>query len=93
VAKSNLSNSDSWSLLWSHQVEKAYRKFSFPQKFQRAVLQIQKDPFNHPQIKALTGPLSGLWRYRIGDFRLLYQINAPAKQITLVYLGSRGDVY
>lgn len=44
-------------------------------------------------IKPLTGALAGLWRYRIGDDRLLYKPNAQSKKILLLSFGARGGSY
>lgn len=43
--------------------------------------------------KALTGPLGGLWRYRIGDFRVICDIQDGSLHILVVQLGNRRDVY
>ena len=43
--------------------------------------------------KALTGPLGGLWRYRIGDFRVICDIQDGALRILVVQLANRRDVY
>lgn len=43
--------------------------------------------------KALTGPLGGLWRYRIGDFRVICDIQDGALRILVVQLGNRRDIY
>jgi mRNA interferase RelE/StbE len=42
---------------------------------------------------ALTGPLAGLWKYRVGDFRILARINDGAVEILVVQIGNRRDVY
>jgi addiction module RelE/StbE family toxin len=44
-------------------------------------------------IKPLTKELAGLWRYRVGDFRLVYKPDSKNKQITLLTFSSRGSVY
>lgn len=44
-------------------------------------------------IKPLTADLTGLWRCRIGDDRLIYYPNIQTKQIVLISFGARGDVY
>lgn len=44
-------------------------------------------------VKPLTGNLAGLWRYRIGDDRLIYKPNALSKQVVLLSFASRGGVY
>jgi mRNA interferase RelE/StbE len=42
---------------------------------------------------ALTGPLAGLWKYRVGDFRILARINDNAVEILVVQIGNRREVY
>lgn len=43
--------------------------------------------------KALQGSLSGLWRYRIGDYRLITQIKDYELVILLLEIGHRKDIY
>ena len=44
-------------------------------------------------IKPLTADLKNLWRYRIGDYRLIYRPDVEEKNIVLVSFLSRGDSY
>lgn len=44
-------------------------------------------------IKPLSSDLSGLWRVRIGDERLVYYPDPKEKQITLISFGPRGSIY
>lgn len=43
--------------------------------------------------KALTGPLGGLWRYRVGDYRVICEIQDEVMRVLVVHLGGRGAVY
>ncbi len=43
--------------------------------------------------KALSGPLNKLWRYRVGDCRILCDIQDEKIRIMVVDVGNRGDVY
>ena len=43
--------------------------------------------------KALTGNLKGLWRYRIGNYRLICQINDSKLVILAMTVGNRKDIY
>lgn len=43
--------------------------------------------------KALTGPLGRLWRYRVGDCRVICDIQDGALRILVVRVGSRDKVY
>jgi mRNA interferase RelE/StbE len=43
--------------------------------------------------KALTGPLSTYWRYRIGDYRIICDIQDRELNILVVRIGNRKEVY
>jgi len=43
--------------------------------------------------KALTGPLGGLWRYRVGDCRVICEIQDEAITILVIRIGHRREVY
>jgi len=44
-------------------------------------------------IKPLSGEFHGCWRYRIGDYRLVYSPNHTLGDITVLDFASRGAVY
>ena len=48
-----------------------------------------------PRIRgqALTGPLGGLWRYRVGDFRVICDIRDGALCVLVLRVGRRDDAY
>lgn len=43
--------------------------------------------------KPLTGNLATYWRYRVGDYRIVCQINDQKILITVVKVGHRKDIY
>jgi len=43
--------------------------------------------------KTLKADLAGLWRYRVGDFRILCQIKDRELLVLVVAVGHRKDVY
>lgn len=43
--------------------------------------------------KGLTGNRSGLWRYRVGDYRVLCEIDDGELVVRAVELGHRGEIY
>ena len=45
------------------------------------------------QGKALIHNKAGLWRYRLGDFRIICQINESTITILVLAVGHRRDVY
>ncbi len=56
----------------------------------RLVLQTE-DP--RQRGKALTANLSGLWRYRVGDYRVICLIEDDRLVVLVVGLSHRSDVY
>ncbi|WP_188824673.1 type II toxin-antitoxin system RelE family toxin [Brucella endophytica] len=42
---------------------------------------------------ALAGPLSGFWRYRVGDFRVIARISDREITIYVMRIGNRREVY
>lgn len=43
--------------------------------------------------KALTGDFSGIWRYRVGDYRILAEIRDDEVVIILMETGHRREIY
>lgn len=43
--------------------------------------------------KALTGNLKGIWRYRVGDYRLFATIKEDIITISIFEIGHRREVY
>jgi len=58
---------------------------------------IEKNLINtkNPRIKgkALTGDLKGLWRYRVGDYRILAEIQDTKIVILILDIGHRSKIY
>ena len=69
-----------------------------PDLFERvanAIVEICKDPIT-PRgntIKRLSGDMGGYWRYRLGDFRLVYRPDNNRRTVYCYRLAPRGGVY
>ena len=53
-------------------------------------------PFRHSNptvIKPLKGKYKGLWRYRVGQIRIIYDVDKEKRTIRIVAIDNRGDVY
>jgi len=52
-------------------------------------------PLENPRSagKALTGPMGGLWRYRVGDYRVICEIQDEVLRVLVIEIGNRRDVY
>ncbi len=49
------------------------------------------NPFQHG--KPLTADKKGLWRYRVGDYRLICDVRQDKVIIIIVEIGHRRDIY
>ena len=43
--------------------------------------------------KALKGPLGDLWRYRVGDYRIICDIQDGVLTVLVLQIGNRKEVY
>lgn len=62
-------------------------------KLNRCFDQLAQNPHQHPNIKQLRGELSGYFRYRIGDWRVVYEINDDQVIVIIAMIAHRRDAY
>jgi mRNA interferase RelE/StbE len=88
-------------LPWSFGLTATFRKSikSVDKKIQGRIVEALGDLCESPTtpqgdtIKPLGGEMLGLWRYRIGDYRLVYQPVVAQKRVFLLYFSPRGSAY
>jgi len=85
-----------WRVEFSPAADKALGKLDRQQqrRIQKLIdtrLQTDNDP--HGLGAGYTGPLKGFWKYRIGDYRLVCDIQDRTRTILVVAIGDRKDVY
>lgn len=86
-----------WTIRWAEDATKQLGKFDKPvavriTKFLKERVATQSDP------RGLGAPLTGsrygeLWKYRVGDYRIVARIEDDIVQILVVKIGHRKDVY
>ena len=62
-------------------------------KLNRCIDNISLNPRTHPNIKRLSGTLSGQWRYRVGEWRVIYRVDEGAGQVIVLAICHRRDAY
>lgn len=80
----------------SERFKKEFRKLDgYTQKMIRGWINKNLVETDDPRIhgKALTGNLAGLWRYRIGNYRLIAEIKDNQFIILALSIGHRRDIY
>lgn len=67
---------------------------NFYQRIRKVIYpQLKSNPFFGPNIKMLKGELEGLYRYRIGDYRLIYKVEEDKIIVFVITLKQRKDSY
>jgi mRNA interferase RelE/StbE len=66
---------------------------SLAKKIARCWQQLERTPRSHPNIKALKGDYSGYYRYRIGDYRVIYTVDDELSQVLVVAIAHRSEAY
>ena len=84
-----------WSVEFLDTAKRQLRKID--KTWQAAILDYLEDeiaPLQDPRSrgKALVGDKRGLWRYRVGDYRILCEIRDTELVITAVTIGHRREV-
>lgn len=87
-----------WELVPSDRFTRAFKKLqrTDPQTARRiakALTELRQ--LNDPttRCKALTGPMAGLWRLRVGDYRVIIDVRRGALSLVALDLGHRSTVY
>ena len=64
---------------------KVYQKaeINLVQRLNRCFENLGQNPFIHPNIKRLKGTLAGLYRYRVGEWRIIYNIIELEKVVNI----------
>ncbi|GAA6615542.1 type II toxin-antitoxin system RelE family toxin [Scytonema sp. NUACC26] len=62
-------------------------------KIAKCLERLEQNPRSHPNIKLLKGNYSGYYRYRIGNYRVIYSIDDEAMQVLVNTIAHRGEVY
>ena len=85
-----------WTIEYTRTAEIQLRKLD--RQIARRILDYLDDkiaPLENPRTrgKALTGVLGELWRYRIGDYRVICEIRDNTMRILVVEVGHRKQIY
>ena len=70
----------------------AFRRH-YPRIVEGIYPRLRTNPYYGPNIKRLRGELSGVSRYRIGDYRLFYSIDAQRSLVFVLDFVHRRNAY
>lgn len=85
-----------WTIDYAETAKKQLRKLD-PQSARRILDYLDERIANaqNPRDsgKALTGPLGSFWRYRVGEYRIICDIQDGRLRVLVVQIGNRKEVY
>ena len=81
----------SYKLVYPRRAEKDIKKLDPFIKHQigKALLKLRNNPFEHSE--KLTDPKIGTYRFRVGDYRIIFDIEG--KDIVILRVGHRKEIY
>ena len=79
----------------SLEAEKVFAKCNkaLAKKLARCFSNLENSPRSHPNIKPLKGSYSGYYRYRVGDYRVVYSIEDELVVVNVILIAHRSKVY
>jgi mRNA interferase RelE/StbE len=82
-----------YKILWKKSAEKDLK--NIPHKLINRIIKVieslSKNPLP-PRVRKITGSVN-LYRLRIGDYRIIYEVNSNIKNVMIIYIRNRKDVY
>lgn len=80
---------------WSRQPERFYRDLEAEakSKIDAAVREICEDPVRARNVEPLHGRLRGMYRRRVGRYRLIYRFDSTTNILYVIVLDDRKEAY
>ena len=84
-----------YQILLSKSARRAFETADSPlqRKLDRCFDRLRSNPYRGPNVKRLRGELAGYYRYRVGQYRVVYRIDSQGNAIIVVIIAHRGQVY
>lgn len=80
-----------YNLIYTHKAEKDIKKLdpSTKNHIGKNILKLQNNPVEHSE--KLTDPKIGTYRFRIGDYRVIFDIDG--NNVVILRVGHRKEIY
>jgi mRNA interferase RelE/StbE len=84
-----------FEVILSPEAEEFYAAADRPlaRKLARGFAQLECEPRRHNNVKRLSGEFTGLLRYRVGDWRVIYRIDDQSSHVLILSIAHRREVY
>jgi mRNA interferase RelE/StbE len=84
-----------YEISMTRKAQKFYEKASddLVVKLDDCIDNLSQNPYNGSDVKKLKGNYLGYWRYRIGNYRVIYLVEEEKKNITIFLIAHRKEAY
>ncbi len=85
-----------WRIVFEREAERDLKRLGTAERLRISVAIREKIAKNaDPRLfgEALTGRFKGLWKYRVGDYRIVAKIEDQTITIFVIVIGHRSEVY
>ena len=84
-----------WRVVWTREAERYFHRVQpkTQARILKALQTLAVDPLGSSHVKRLHGELEGLHRFRLGDLRMVFRLLPLDREIRIIAIASRGDVY
>ncbi|MBI3891727.1 MAG: type II toxin-antitoxin system RelE/ParE family toxin [Candidatus Wallbacteria bacterium] len=84
-----------WQITWLRDAQKAFEQLPSQEKprILEAFKSLVSQPLQGPNIKKLKGKQQGYYRYRQGDYRVLYEVLTDEHKVRIIGILQRADAY
>ena len=84
-----------YEIVLTREAQKDYQKLtkSVTRRINQCLDSLRENPLQYPQAIPLKGKLAGSYRWRVGDWRVVYQVNTEEQIVTILQITHRSKVY
>ncbi|HEY83939.1 MAG TPA: type II toxin-antitoxin system RelE/ParE family toxin [Chloroflexi bacterium] len=84
-----------YEIILTREAQKDYQKLTknITKRVNQCLDSLRKNPLQYPQAISLKGKLTGFYRWRVGDWRVVYQVNTGEQVVTILQITHRSNVY
>ena len=84
-----------WRVTWASTAQSYYKRMGreYQEKVREAVKELETGPLSPKNVNRLHGELEGLYRYRVGKFRMIFRVLKEDGEVRILAIASRGDIY
>ena len=84
-----------FEVVLTREAQKDYQKLAknIARRINQCMDNLRENPLQYPQAVPLKGKLAGSYRWRVGDWRVVYQVDIDEEVVTILQIAHRSKVY